>query len=384
MSVAQLFHITRPVLGECPRAVRGWTTWLVVVFAVGAFLALGASGRAQEPENQSPTNEVDTSTNEESTNEESTDASSSTGADLSPDADAEAANPTDATNAPDSTGFQWQWVRDERFHVTATQMIKETVPIGGQSVELPVTLSVEADWTVLAVDGDGMAEIDQVVTRLRFEAKSPFLGEILVDTQTTPAADGMTDLEQSLRAAVGTKWRIYIDRLGRLTRTSLGADATAPRGGLLDREVTAPEQLQLVLTPLLQLNGEELAAGQSWTVPDLLAIPVMGQGKLPLVFTYVGPVQAAGQTLEKFEVRTEASMESPAADQGSTRATGADASFMLRETKVTGTALFDSARGFLSSMSLRSTLSVAAEVEGMVTDSKVTIDSSFSARQLND
>ncbi|MEZ6105505.1 MAG: hypothetical protein R3B96_05180 [Pirellulaceae bacterium] len=48
----------------------------------------------------------------------------------------------------DLTGFQWQWVRDERFHVTATQMIKETVPIGGQSVELPVTLSVEADWTV--------------------------------------------------------------------------------------------------------------------------------------------------------------------------------------------------------------------------------------------
>ncbi|MEZ6105504.1 MAG: hypothetical protein R3B96_05175 [Pirellulaceae bacterium] len=77
-----------------------------------------------------------------------------------------------------------------------------------------------------------MHEIDQVVTRLRFEAKSPFLGEILVDTQTTPAVDGMTDLEQSLRAAVGTKWRIYIDRLGRLTRTSLGADATGkPRGG---------------------------------------------------------------------------------------------------------------------------------------------------------
>lgn len=293
------------------------------------------------------------------------------------DAPAQAAQ--DETNSTQSAQpILWKLQTGQLYLVSASQLVKETVPIGGQSVELPMTLLVDAKWEVTSVDEAGVATIKPTINRLKFEAKNPFLGEIKVDTQAAPSAAGMTDLEQTLRASVGLSWEFKLSPTGQISDVQLPAEAPA-RGDELSLSLAAPAQLQSVMTPLLVLPPQSPKPGESWTVADALPVPVADQAPLGIVISYVGPADAGGQSLEKFELRGETSAEA-AAEEDATGA-GVAASFTLRETKVTGFGFFDPQAGYVTSVTLRSTLSIAAEVEGMVTDSKVAVDSNITIKR---
>lgn len=303
------------------------------------------------------------------------------GSESDPETSVEAPNPSQDSQVEDSTSqtsLAWNLSVGQVFLVSASHMVKETVPIGGQSVELPMTLSLEAEWTVTEVDESGVATIEPLITRLKFEAKSPFLGEIVADTQVAPSATGMTDLEQSLRAAIGSRWKFRLAPNGQISDVQLPSPPPA-RADDWAASLLAPAQLQWIMTPLLIFSNQTHRAGESWTIPRALQVPVADQAPVGLVYSYLGPADAPGQTLEKFELRGETPAELAASSEASDEP-GSSTSFALRDTKVSGFAFFDASAGYVTSITLRSTLSVAAEVEGMVTDSKVSVDSTITIK----
>ncbi|HAN99382.1 MAG TPA: hypothetical protein DCQ98_19060 [Planctomycetaceae bacterium] len=270
--------------------------------------------------------------------------------------------------------LRWKFRPGDRFEVTASQTARQSVPIGGMLFEIPLTIGFEASWTVDEVDADGVATVTQTLTRLTFTAKSPFLGEVKADTAGEKPAEDPHGLDGKLRSAVGLKTTFRASPDGRTTAfrqldplpEGLQADAAL--------QVFEPKQLEDLIGRGVVLPDKEVAPGETWT--NRYEMPFADVGRLvqDFTFTYGGSREEAGESLEKIDFRADLSLVPNAVGEGA-------ATFALRDSKLTGSALFDAARGHLVSVSIRTSLTVASEFEGMVTDSKSSVEGSTTIRR---
>lgn len=276
----------------------------------------------------------------------------------------------------DATSLRWKLAVGDRFHVISEQIAKQVVPIGGQNFEIPLQVSFEADWLIEGLEADGSARVAQTLTRITFSTKSPFLGEIRLDTDQPKPTEDPLGIDRVLRSLVGVVGDLKIDPRGRTSEFKFRGD--------LPEELANNESSRLIgLQQLAPLGGEGsgvilpdqlVAAGDSWNYNQTLPLANVGQLKQEFTLTYAG--QSEDGKLRRIDMVANVQLESPAEAEDS------KVTFSLKEPKVAGTAWFDSIAGHLDSVSLRTTMVVATEVDGMLNDAKSTIETNMRFERL--
>jgi len=273
-----------------------------------------------------------------------------------------------ALGTSETTSLRWKLAVGDRFHVVAEQIAKQVVPIGGQNFEIPLQLAFEADWAIESLEDDGTAKILQTLTRITFATKSPFLGEIRLDTEEPPPTDDPLGIDRLLRSLVGVKADLKLDPFGRTSDFAIR--------GELPEAWTNNDSNRLIgiqqLAPLgsngggVVLPDQPVAIGASWKHSQSLPLANVGQLQQDFTLTYAGPSENG--KLRRIEMVADVQLQAqPSADDPKV-------TFALKESKVAGTAWFDSLGGHLDSVSLRTTMVVATEVDGMLNDARSTIE----------
>lgn len=110
----------------------------------------------------------------------------------------------------------WRFQAGDRFEFSALDQIKTIAIQSGQSFEIPQERTVEATWLVKSVDAQGAATIEMTLGRVKLQIRSPFAGQIILDSEEIDAgaAEEIQTVQEMYQQFVGQKLLFVMDKQG--------------------------------------------------------------------------------------------------------------------------------------------------------------------------
>lgn len=200
--------------------------------------------------------------------------------------------------------LSWQFSSGDAFSIQYVQSDKfaSRIDTRDRSVESEVTLNL--DWSVTAVDGQGTATIDQTITRVQLNSGAPGEEEkraIELDTASDAPLRGVSrNFMKLVKPLVGLKYSLQLDKSGKLLSVSVDQATQAKLDEIhADNQfskVVQPKAMQAALAKSLALPARKLEADQAWDDADQIDF---GGGKLDRTTTWkVGSINAESAELE--------------------------------------------------------------------------------------
>ncbi len=178
--------------------------------------------------------------------------------------------------------------------------------VGGRDLKTETVSRGEVRLTVIKLDGPDRADVRLSLERMRIDIKAPTLGVFHYDSAGRQRTKGyMDNVIAGYDALARRSFHAILDRRGELLAVSIPEQ---------ERQALAAEKLALdsILTPrgLSQLLGlswpqlpeQALTVGDHWELNEKFVNPALGDVQAKRAFTYDGPTERNGKTLDKISV----------------------------------------------------------------------------------
>lgn len=233
-----------------------------------------------------------------------------------------------------SKQLRWRWTEGARYTITYTSIqdqVMDNTASGGSKVPMKITYRGTTLREVVSVSPDGVAQVIDRPQRIVLTMESPTQGKSSFDTSKPKMPMGnpmLMVLGPKIRRAIGKPIQMTIDSRGKISKLAMpGFRGTAAVMKQLTRHTTVP----------LPKDGVE--SGKRWAEQhevELMAMAKLVKANFINRYTYSGPTQVEGKSLESIavaqEVEGKADPDNPLATE-------------VKVKSSSGRLLFDPARG---------------------------------------
>jgi hypothetical protein len=260
--------------------------------------------------------------------------------------------------------LSWKFEVNEAFQITLQSSIKTIAVQSGQAFEIPQDRSLELNLTATAVDEQGVASIEGTLTRIHFNTRTPFAGEIDLDSAGVDAGEPeqIQKLQRAFGKAAGLRLSFQWNPAGRATNLKW----MDPLPGDLDQHPLLASMLQTeVIASLLnspvQLPNKTIDVEESWTYQDQRPTAAG-----PIVFSHRASCKAdsaESKNLVQISVATEVELEVTEPEEGAT--------YSVSSSQCQGTATFDTQLKKVVASSQQQRLVFSVEKDGASGEQKL-------------
>ncbi|MFO0956554.1 MAG: DUF6263 family protein [Isosphaeraceae bacterium] len=259
-----------------------------------------------------------------------------------------------AQQAPD---LRYKFQEGQTFPYLLKQSTESTVSINGQTIEQKLEQTFDVTWKVKKVRDDGSAEMIQTFDRVRLNLDS-LLGQMEFDTKGGKDAEGpMAQLGAVFRNLVGEEGSARVTPLGEVVDIKLPAKAAealknvpALPGG---QRMLSEDTFQNIFSQAMLIFPEKPAT--TWTTKREIGQPPLGSMLMDTTYTYAGP-DAESKDLAKIDSKINLDYKFNAE---------LPVTIKLKKQDVSGSGLFDRAKGRLVSSKLNQKIELAIDAMGM-------------------
>jgi hypothetical protein len=212
--------------------------------------------------------------------------------------------------------LRWKFTPGETVKYTMVQETSQGMKAMGQEFKTELNQTVDLHWSVKTVSSEGVAELTQVIDRVRTKVEGPGTA-FEFDSQAEKAPEGpiASVLTPLLKALVGAEFSFKMNARGELSDVkvpqklieSLKNAGPAAGGGMFSEEGLK----NLISQSSLSLPAEPLEPGKSWDQKSKLPMPMIGTMIMDKTYTFKGP--SGGDGLYQILLDTKVNLE-PAAD----------------------------------------------------------------------
>lgn len=204
--------------------------------------------------------------------------------------------------------LRWKWQAGDEFTVALTQITDTLTTVNKTATRLRAELGTELTWRIEAVADDGVAQVQQTLSRLRMKLTAGTdAGTVEYDSAAPEPPRGPgRDLAQTAKPLVGLQVQLRMTNRGeileaRLTDASLAAVRSAEVRESL-QQLFSPEGLTETLRQAMpQLPAQELGTGETWATESQtrLAAGILHQ---TTTYTYRGQDTQPKEAFDRIDV----------------------------------------------------------------------------------
>jgi hypothetical protein len=247
-----------------------------------------------------------------------------------------------AADARAQTLLRWKLQPGEKFRVEFSQKSDLETTVGTKPLKMSIDMTMDMNWSVDAVDQQGVAQLTQSFSRLAMKMDIPGTGAIQFDSAApAPAAGPAKDIAAAVAPLIGAPFVLKMNDRGEILEVKLSDEATkAFEAAAADARLKSVFSKESISETLRQssavLPEKPVQMGESWNVVTQTASP-LGLVKQASTYTYDGTESRDDRTLEKIKVESTLTLDKQQ-DPSSPK-------IVLKEQQQSGTLYFDPAAG---------------------------------------
>jgi hypothetical protein len=274
-----------------------------------------------------------------------------------------------AVPARAQTTLRYQLKEGQRLEYAVDQDMKMAMKVMGMDLDMKMTQHIDLAWNVVKVDADGNATVKIRFDRVKMAMDGP-TGNVEADSKDAKeAADPVGKIfNQIVTALAALDMTLVMTPVGEIKKVDVPEAAIKKFKQLpgLDKfggDMFSPEGLKKMAQGGggLLLPKDAVKKGESWTQKADQKTPfgkMTGDNK----YTYEGPVEKDGRTLQKIALKPDMKIE-PSPD--------APVKITIKGQEGKGTILFDNAAGHIASLTNELTMRLEVEVNDMTIDQRI-------------
>lgn len=259
------------------------------------------------------------------------------------------------------TTLRYKFKEGDKLRYVLDTKMKMSMNILGKVIDMTMVQDSELTWNVQSVDDNGNAKILVKFGRSKLSMDGP-TGKTEVDSQGGQEPEDAVGqvLYKVIKGLAGMELTGAISPTGEFTdikipESSLKGLQNIP-GGDAFGELFSPDGLKRMLGQSgLAMPKDAVSKGATWKNKSEMKLPI-GKMIAEIDYTYGGPIEKDGRTLEKITLKPKATIEPDP---------NAPIAMKLKSQDGTGTALFDNKAGRLLEVVQNQTMEMEAEVMGM-------------------
>lgn len=259
--------------------------------------------------------------------------------------------PKPKAQASNKINLRPKYTKGDQHRFAMTMSVKSKQGTGAEATDRSSTQDIGLLLRVKEVTETGGASLELVYESLKIKVTDPLMNVDFDSTKPAAKGDELSELTDSfLRPIVGLTLNVTSDKDGNITGIS-GAEGIA--GGALAGQLTGADFIKNAFGPIFSIRkgAGEAAVGESWTNEDVIDGPV---GQMRLATTNTLSSHRSGMATIDMK-------------GGITLTPGTSTGFKtpaIKDSTLTGKAVWDTERGMLSEMETRQKLSVEQEQDG--------------------
>ena len=268
------------------------------------------------------------------------------------------------------TTLKYKFKEGDKLNYTTEMTQKQMMNIMGNEIETSTTQNMDMTWIVKAVK-DGKAEVSQTIDRIRMKIDSPF-GGFDFDSKDGKEPEGPIGMIVGpvLNAMAGAEFTVTMTEQGDISDTKLSEKLIeAIKSNPILQQMGGAFTEEGLKNMMTQSGGSILPKtavkkGDTWDQKIELKQPPLGVMKLNSTYTYGGPEEKDGATLEKIDVKTEITIE-PIEDAA------AQFEIKVKSADMKGTMYFDNKAGRLVVSTINQKMNMEINAMGNIIESVV-------------
>ena len=215
--------------------------------------------------------------------------------------------PADSYGQSDSTNLAWQLPVGREIDVVMKQTMDMKQSVGGQELGTEMVSTNFMLWNVDNVDDAGIATVNSEIERMTISMDSP-QGKFDIDTDSEEELEGTAKAVASqVTQLVGKKFSQTMNSQGKILSVDM-PDEFASGNPMMSKEALS----QLIKNASPVFPDKPVAVGESWKQESSTAMPNgVGNMKIDSTYTYKGPEDMDGKTLDKIDITMEMQFEAP-------------------------------------------------------------------------
>ena len=272
-----------------------------------------------------------------------------------------------AAAASAQTTLRYKFKEGETLKYALVQKMKMTMNVMGNNVEMDMNQSSDLSWNIQSVDSKGNAKIAIKFGRNKMSMDSP-MGKIEVDSDNAQEPDDPIGqaLYKVIKGLAGLEIAGNMSPTGELTDVKVPEKAVKELqnipGGDAFGDMLTPEGLKRMMSQSgLVMPKDAVEKGAKWKSKNEMKMP-FGKMVAEVDYTYEGPADKDGRSLEKIALKPKATIEPNP---------NAPFSLKLKSHDGSGTAFFDNSAGRLLEVTNVQNLEMEIEVMGMSISQKM-------------
>ena len=267
--------------------------------------------------------------------------------------------------------LRWKFQPGQALQVNIHQDMQMATSLMGHRMQSRAETELTLDWSVENVDDQGIAEIRQSIERVKMSAQTPGSAPLEFDSQQiSPTDEVQQQIAGNIRPILGVGVTQRMSQRGQVMAPDKDSESDAKRdpvGQVLDQGGLQ----ELLNQAATVLPKTPVAPGDTWTGSSEFNSPA-GRLTMDTKYTYRGPVESDGRTLEQIDVEI---------DFGFAKGPNAlELDVAVTQQQGQGTILFDAEAGrFVRSnisqrMTLETKLGEQVHRQQLATDLQMTVD----------
>ncbi len=263
------------------------------------------------------------------------------------------------------TEFVWRWKKGDTFKIDFTQEIENVATVNRRPIQMNIATKMFMTWSVLEVDSDGGAVIEQTIDRLTLTLKTPDKAPIEFDSKRKIESPASRSIAAAVGPLVGAPFQLEITDRGAVENVQW-SDETEAALAKARESAQSP-----AVSSLLSKDGIGKMLRQSSPPFPAKPIDVRGQwerdhefqstyGKMIQKnrFQFAGPAKRLERDVLRIAVNGTLEVAEAAKDAKST----------LKNQKLSGTIDYDPRVGIIRHSEIQQTLDSERPYRGVVID----------------
>lgn len=271
-----------------------------------------------------------------------------------------------AANAHAETTFRWKVQAGDKFEVTMTQDMKQSVTVGDETVDVPNNLVMYMTWTVDSVDDKAVIHMSQTIDRIRLSMQVSGVGDVQYDSAATEEPAGAAKaIAEMFKPMVGVKFTQEMDNRGKVLAVQVPPEALKGlKSNPLVQQFFSNDNFKDMLRQAAPvLPDEAINEGYSWKNDTVNNTPV-GKMSIAATYTYGGQqLAASGRSLDKFTADVKLAFEEGVGPLG--------AKIKILDQDNSGEMLFDQQAGHFVETRMKQTLTMQVTVGNTTVDQRI-------------
>lgn len=257
--------------------------------------------------------------------------------------------------ATEPLSFKWENGESVKYLMTQDMIMNINAGPGG-IMQSTTSQKMWMDWSVKSVENNGEALIAQGFDRITMSTKAPMGPGIEYDSDNDEAAVGMATLVAPMfDSLVKDPIDVVMLSTGEIGEIEL-SDEVAETIKQMPGGVGSTDMItQMIKQGSITFPSKPLEVGETWTQEAELMTPQVGKMKVTATYTYNGPKEVEGKTLES--ITPSITMEMPE---------DANSTFKMdfKSKGSEGEILFDNEEGMVHSSNIKQIFDITITMQG--------------------